>query len=88
MTLEKFHFTANGEDFAIPHFKDLPMGVIRKARKGEDESDKVFTIIETVMGEGSPELDAIDNMSAEEFSAFLEAWTQGAPVGESSSSES
>ncbi len=88
MSLEKFHFTANGVEFSIPKFKDLPMGVVRKARKGVDETDKVFTIIESVMGEDSPELDALDSMGANEFNDFLTAWTGGAQVGESVSSES
>lgn len=88
MTLEKHHFTVDGKDFSIPKFSDIPVGVLRKSRKASDEMDTVFTIIELTMGEGSPALDAIDSMNSEDFQAFLAGWTQGAPVGESSSSAS
>lgn len=88
MATEKFHFTVDGVDYTIPKFSDIPMGAIRKARKATDEADQVFGIIETVMGEDSPELAAIDTMTGSQFSEFLTEWTQGAPVGESSSSES
>jgi hypothetical protein len=64
------------------------MGAIRKGRKAKDEADQLFTMLEAVMPEGSPELDAIDSMDADEFKTFMESWTQGAPLGESSSSES
>lgn len=72
----------------VPAFAEIPMGVLRKARRAKDEADQVFTILETVMGEDSPELAAIDAMTPPEFQEFLVAWTQGAPVGELSSSES
>jgi hypothetical protein len=83
-----FSFTHKGTDFTVPSFSDIPVGVIRKSRKATDDGDRAFTILETVMGEGSPELDAIDDMSSTEFQKFIEGWTQGAPMGESSSSES
>lgn len=81
-----FTFTHAGEDFTIPSFSALPMGALRKTRKLKDETDKVFTIIESAVGVDSPALDALDSMSGEEFEAFLSAWTQGAPLGESSGS--
>lgn len=83
-----FDFTANGKKFSIPVFSELPMGVLRKSRHAADEMDKVFTIIEDVMGTDSPELAAIDSMNATEFASFLADWTGGVPVGESSSSAS
>lgn len=83
-----FKFEQGGKTFTIPSFSSLPMGATRKARKGKDEIDSVFIIVEETMGEGSPELAAIDAMDAAEFNAFLEAWTEGAGVGEASSSES
>lgn len=75
-------FTHNGEDFTIPAFASLPIGVVRKSRKGKDDADTAFIILETVMGEDSPELAAIDAMDAAEFNDFLQGWTQGAGVGE------
>jgi hypothetical protein len=76
-------FTFGKKTYTIPAFNALPMGAVRKARKGEDDLDKAFIIIEEVMGEDSPELKALDKMNAEEFQTFLEGWTQGAPLGES-----
>ena len=85
---ENYKFTHAGKTYSIPAFSALPMGALRKARKGKDEADQAFTIIEHIMGEDSPELNALDSMSPTEFGKFLEGWTQGASVGESSSSES
>ena len=83
-----YSFKHNNKTFTIPAFADLPMGVIRKARKGKDEADTAFLILETVMGEDSPELAAVDSMKAAEFQEWLTGWTQGVSVGESASSES
>lgn len=83
-----FEFTHDGETFQIPSFTSLPIGVIRKSRKAKDEADQVFTILEGITGEDSPALAAIDSMSMDEFQVFMADWTQGAPVGESVSSES
>lgn len=87
MTASKtYTFEHAGKKFTIPAFNALPMGAIRKARKAKDEADQAFTILESVMPEGSPELAAIDSMVGSEFNTWLEGWTQGAPVGESVSS--
>jgi hypothetical protein len=83
-----YTFTHDGVDFTIPSFTSLPMGAIRKARKAKDEADQAFTIIESVMGEDSAELAAVDAMTPDQFQVFLEGWTQGAAVGESVSSAS
>lgn len=88
MSNKTFDFTADGKKFTIPAFSELPMGVLRKSRNASDEMDKVFTIIEDVMGADSLELKAIDAMNATEFASFLADWTGGVPVGESSRSAS
>lgn len=88
MTANTFEFEHKGKKFSVPAFGSLPMGAIRKARKAKDDADQAFTIIEVVMGEDSAELAALDEMNAAEFQAFLEGWTQGAPLPESPSSES
>lgn len=82
-----YTFTHDGKTYSIPSFASLPMGVLRKSRKAKDESDQAFMIIETVMGEDSPELAAVDSMDATAFGEWLQGWTQGATVGESSGSE-
>lgn len=79
-------FTYAGKSYTIPSLKSLPVGVTRKARKAKDETDQVFIMLESAMGEDSAELAAIDLMDADEFNEFLTGWTQGAPVGESSGS--
>lgn len=88
MTVLTHTFEYKGKSFTIPAFGALPMGAIRKARKAKDEADQAFTILEAVMPEGSPELDAIDSMNAADFNDWLSGWTQGSTVGESSGSES
>jgi hypothetical protein len=88
MAKNSFTFSIDGADYSIPKFSDLPMGVLRRSRHATDEMDKVFIIIEEVMGTDSPEIHAIDSMNAVEFAEFLSEWTGGVPVGESSSSES
>lgn len=86
MSAEKFNFEHKGKKYTIPQFSELPAGALRRARKGSDDLDKAFTIIEYVMGENSPEIKAIDDMSVGEFGEFVKSWTGGASVGESSGS--
>jgi hypothetical protein len=82
MSTAKHTFTHNGKDYTIPAFTALPIGVVRKSRRGKDEADTAFLILEAVMGEDSKELAAVDSMDQVEFQKFLEGWTQGAGVGE------
>jgi len=77
-----YTFKHNGKEFTIPSLTAMPIGVQRKARKAEDDADRVFIMLEEAMGEDSPELAAVDSMDPEQFQAFLEGWTQGATVGE------
>jgi hypothetical protein len=77
-----FTFTHEGTEFTIPAFASLPIGVVRKSRKASDDGDRAFIILETVLGEDSPELNAVDSMDADQFNDFLKGWTQGASVGE------
>ena len=83
---DPFTFEQGGKQYSIPKFSDLPAGALRSSRKASDDLDKAFTIIEYVMGEDSPELLAVDNMTVAEFGDFVKAWTDGASVGESSGS--
>lgn len=77
-----YSFDHNGKTYTIPLFAEVPMGALRKARKAQDDADKVFIILEEVLPEGSPELAAIDTMNGAAFAEFLKGWTQGAPLGE------
>lgn len=87
-TPSTYKFTHKGKSYEIPAFNSLPMGALRKARNAKDDTDSAFIIIETVMGIDSAELAAVDSMTAAEFQVWLDGWTQAAPLGESSSSES
>ena len=86
MTAKLYKFDHNKTTYEIPSFSELPMGAVRKARKATDDIDKAFIIIEEVLGENAPALQALDSMKAAEFQKFLEGWTQGATLGESSGS--
>jgi hypothetical protein len=84
----EYKFEHNGKKYSVPAFGNLPIGALRAARKATDDGDKAFIIIEYLLGDDSDEIKAIDTMNAAEFSKWLDGWTQGASLGESSSSES
>ena len=86
MAAKVYTFEYNKSTYEIPLFSELPMGAVRKARKATDDIDKAFIIIEEALGDDAPALQALDSMKAAEFQKFLEGWTQGAPLGESSGS--
>ena len=86
MTAKNYEFEHKGKKIIIPSFDSLPMGVLRKSRKADSDMDKAFIIIEELIGEDSEEIKMLDTMTPKEFQVFLEGWTQGAPVGESSGS--
>ena len=86
MTAKVYKFEHDKKTYEIPFFSELPMGAVRKARKATDDIDKAFIIIEEALGDDAPALRALDSMKAAEFQKFLEGWTQGAPLGESSGS--
>lgn len=70
----------NGKTIELPDFKDLKVGLIRKARKSNPD-ELMWTIVEGVLTE--KQLDILDTMSMEEFNSAMLGWTQGAPLGES-----
>jgi hypothetical protein len=78
--LHKFDY--KGKKYDVPSFAEIPMGVLRKSRKGKDELDTVFIILETMLGENAKAFEALDQMNGTEFGAWITAWTQGAGLGE------
>lgn len=75
--LEKFHYTtATGAEITLPRQDQLPVGVIRKARK-LNEDEQVWVFIEAVADEAS--LEAIDALPLAEFQEFITEWTSGKP---------
>lgn len=83
-----YNFKIKETEYEIPSFKDLPAGALRKARHASDDMDRVFIILEETLGAESDVIQAIDALSLTEFGDWMQGWTQGASVGESSSSES
>ena len=69
-----------GKTVTLPDFKNLPVGVVRKARNlGADE--QMWFILESSLDEKAMAI--IDEMSIAEFTEAMNGWTQGAPMGES-----
>jgi len=69
-----------GKKITLPAFTNLPVGVIRKARKMEAD-EQMWFMLETVLDEKG--MAVIDSMSLSEFTEAMNGWTQGAPLGES-----
>lgn len=72
--------------YEIPAFNEIPTRALRKARKAENDIDRMFIILEESLGEDSPALIALDNLTLVELGEILKDWTEGASVGESSAS--
>lgn len=79
--------TSNGV-ITLPHPAHVPGGIIRKARKQPDEIEQFFFIVESLLGEDSEALDALDKLPMWEQQIVFQQWGQGASMGESSRSES
>lgn len=83
-----YQFTYNKKTHTVPSFDEIPSGALRKARKGSDDMDKAYTILEETLGVDSAVLKTLDKMTVKEFGEWLEGWTQQSTVklGESSAS--
>lgn len=80
-----FEFEHGGETYTLPRFGGIKQGLIRRIRKLSDV-DATFTILEEV---ASPEtLEALDDMTGDEFNAVIREWMEhsGVTLGESGSS--
>jgi hypothetical protein len=86
MSAEKFHFQHKGKDFSIPKFENIPSGVVRKARKADNDLDAAYLVLELTLGEDSKELAALDEKPLSEIGEIIKAWTNGVTLGESSGS--
>mgnify|MGYP007087611768 CR=1 FL=1 len=83
---ERFHYTLeDGREIVLPHFKNLPFGVVRKLRK-EDEAEQLFSLVEQVADDNA--LAIIDTLGMSEIETLFAAWQKdsGVTVGESSAS--
>jgi len=70
----------NNKKVVLPTFTNLPVGVIRKARKMEAD-EQMWFMLESVLDDKG--LAVVDTMSLSEFTEAMNGWTQGAPLGES-----
>ena len=73
----------NGKKIELPDFKDMPVGVVRKARNAEAD-DAMWIILESILDE--KQLATLDTMPLSKFTEAMSGWTQGAALGESSQS--
>jgi hypothetical protein len=64
----------------LPDFKDIPVGLIRKSRY-EDPQTQMFTLLEGWVSE--EDLAVLDTIPAGEFGVKMAEWTGGASLGES-----
>lgn len=85
---ETVSFETSQGTLTLPHISKIPSKAFRLARKGTDQLDQFFTLLEMTFAEGSEELDLIDKLNTVELGDIFLKWTQGADLGESSSSES
>jgi len=72
--------THKSKKITLPDFTDLPVGVIRKARK-MDADEQIWFVLESVLTE--KDIATLDSMSVTEFAKAISGWTGGTPVGES-----
>lgn len=75
-----YTITHKNKKITLPAFTDLPVGVIRKARKLEAD-EQIWFVLETVLTE--KDIATLDSMSVTEFANAIGGWTGGTPVGES-----
>lgn len=86
MTTEKFHYkTPEGKDIALPRFKHVPAGVIRKTRNSS-AADQIFSAIEAVSDDKT--LALVDALTSEGLNDLVKEWQSdsGVSVGESTAS--
>lgn len=87
MATEKFHFkTSTGKTITLPRYKNVPIGVIRKIRKVDDNFEAAFVLIELISD--AKTLEMVESLGAEEFEQFSTAWQEDSQVsmGESEAS--
>lgn len=63
-------------EFDLPSFKQVPLGIQRKAMKGE--VDPLYEFLEEQGGEDMVEI--IDTFDADENQAFMDAWANASGV--------
>lgn len=87
MANKKFTYKVGKTTITLPSLAKLPIGVVRKSRKGDD-GEALFVIFETLFDEESPEMKAFDSLDADGVGALMQAWSEfsGVSLGESTAS--
>jgi len=88
MALEKFHYeTKAGDKIVLPKFDTIPTGILRRTRNMNGQ-DQMFAVLETLLGDDSKEMAAIDLIPSGELKGFIADWQKdaGIDMGESSAS--
>lgn len=75
-----FKLEHKGKSITLPDFKDIPVGVIRKARK-LTQDEQMWFILESILSD--KDLEILDSLPISDFTTAMNSWTQGAPLGES-----
>jgi len=63
----------------LPDFGQLPIGILRRARKVE-ESEQTWFILEELLSDR--DLKILDTLPTSEFIQHMKAWTGGTSLGE------
>jgi hypothetical protein len=63
----------------LPDFGQLPIGILRRARKVE-ESEQTWFILEELLSD--KDLKILDTLPTSEFIQHMKAWTGGTSLGE------
>lgn len=87
MAKDRFSYEHDGKPFEVAHWKDIPIGAMRKLR-GASDIDAAFGVVEAVCDEDT--LAVVDTMTVDEFNVFYVAWQEasGITLGESEASSS
>ncbi len=68
-----------GKTIELPDFGTMPTGIIRQARK-LDEQDQTWFMLEELLNE--KQLAVLDALPVSEFAKHMKAWTEGISLGE------
>lgn len=83
----KYRYDIGDVTVELPSLKNLPPKVSRRTRKLNSE-DRFWTTLEILLGEDSPEIEALEGLDADTFEDFSNGWSEfsGIDLGKSKAS--
>ena len=75
-----FNLEHENKTISLPDFKDIPIGLVRKARH-ESPQNQIFTVLEGLVSDS--DMKTLDKMPTGAFGLQMKAWTGGASLGDS-----